>query len=231
MSEYILQVKNLSVDLANAKIINDLSFEVAKGDFLTIVGSNGSGKTVLLKTLLGLITEYKGEINWQSGIKIGYLPQGLTQLKVQNLPLTVKEFLDLKKVEDNKILEYLKLVGIVDKNILKKQMGNLSGGQFQRILMVWALMGEPDVLLFDEPTTGVDMSGEKTIYNLLHKFWQEKHLTILLITHDLSVVYKHSNSVLCMAQNNSCHASPHEISPEKLAELYQMPVKFYEHRH
>jgi len=231
MSEYILRVKNLSVELANTKIINDLSFEVTKGDFLTIIGSNGSGKTVLLKTLLGLIAEYKGEIKWQKGIKVGYLPQGLTQLKLQNLPLTVKEFLDLKDVSSAKIFEYLKLVGVDDKDILAKQIAHLSGGQFQRILMVWALADEPDILFFDEPTTGVDMSGEKTIYNLLHKFWQDKHLTILLITHDLSVVYKYSNRVLCMAKTMSCHASPHEISPERLEEIYKMPVKFYKHEH
>ena len=232
MDNDILQVKNLTVQLDSEKVINNLSFQVKDGEFLTILGPNGSGKTVLLRTLLDLIPKYKGEIIWRPGVKAGYLPQGLTHLKVKNFPLEVEEFLFLKKIKHDKILELFDLAGINDTNILKKRMGNLSGGQFQRILMVWALAGDPDILLFDEPTAGVDIKGEETVYGLLRKLQKEKNLTILLITHDLNVVYKYSSDVLCMSKDNICHAKPKEVlSPEMLEEIYDMPVKFYKHSH
>ncbi len=241
MNSDILKVKNLTVELDNEKIINNLSFQVKKGEFLTILGPNGSGKTVLLRTLLGLIPKYKGEVIWQNNVKVGYLPQGLTHLKVKNLPLSVEEFLALKKIKHNKIrksLDFdgrrksLNLVGIKNKNILKKKIGNLSGGQFQRMLMAWALSDNPDILLFDEPTVGIDIHGKKTVYTLLRKLQKEQNLTILLITHDLNVVYKYSTNVLCISRDNVCHAMPKEVlSPEKLKEIYGMPIKFYKHHH
>ncbi len=232
MNKNILEVKNLSLDFDNEKIINNLSFNVKKGEFLTILGPNGSGKTVLLKILLGLISGYEGEFIWQKNTRIGYLPQGLTYLKVKKLPLSVSEFLSLKKIKSEEALDFLSLVGIKDKNILKKKFSSLSGGQFQRILMIWALSNNPDVLLFDEPTTGVDVCGEKTVYELLHKFQKEQNLTIILITHDFNIVSKYSSDVLCLNKNNSCHAKPSEVLvSEKLEEIYGMPIKFYKHNH
>lgn len=230
--ENILEVKNLSVFLDSDQVIKNLSFDVKKGEFLTILGPNGSGKTVLLKTLLNLIEEYKGEINWSKGAKVGYLPQGLTQLKVKDLPLSVVEFLSLKNKNKEEILEHLESVGIKDNLFLKKRIGELSGGQFQRMLMVWALFDNPNVLIFDEPTTGVDVHGEETVYNLLKRLHDEKGITIILITHDVNVVYKYSSNVLCMSRDNICHSTPEEIlNPEKLKEIYGMPVKFYKHSH
>lgn len=230
--ENILEVKNLSVSFDKNVVIKNLSFSVKKGEFLTVLGPNGSGKTVLLKILLGLINEYKGNIDWDKNAKIGYLPQGLTQVKVKDLPLSVFEFLSLKNKEEKEIIEYLELVGINDNAFLKKRIGDLSGGQFQRMLMVWALFDEPNVLIFDEPTTGVDVHGEETVYNLLKRLHDEKNITIILITHDINVVYKYSSDVLCMGGDNVCHATPDEIlDPEKLKEIYGMPVKFYKHNH
>ncbi len=227
----ILEVNNLTIEFNNEKVINDLTFKVNEGEFLTIVGPNGAGKTVLLKSLLGLISQYKGNINWNKKAKIGYLPQSLTQLKVEDLPLTVIEFLSLKNVNNKKIINLLELVGL-KKNILKKLIGDLSGGQFQRMLLIWALANEPSVLLFDEPTTGIDIGGEKTIYDLLYKIWKEKKVTIILITHDLNIVYKYSTNVLCVSRHNICHSTPKEVLlPEMLEELYDMPIKFYKHTH
>jgi len=231
MKKNILEVKNLSVELGGEKIINDLSFQVARGEFLTILGPNGSGKTVLLKTLLNIIPPTDGEIHWSSDAKIGYLPQGLTQLKLKGVPLSVKEFLLLKKIKSKKITELLNLVGLNNEKILDKQMANLSGGQFQRVLMVWALAKNPNVLLFDEPTTGIDVHGEKTVYDLLMKLQKERELTIILITHDFNVVYKYSTNVLCVNKDNICQTRPTEISPQKLEEIYGMPIKFYKHHH
>jgi len=228
----ILEVKNLTVKFGHEKVIDNLSFKIKRGEFLTIVGPNGSGKTVLLRSLLGLLPASRGEIAWEKNARIGYLPQGLTQLKVKSLPLTVGEFLRLKNINGGKATDLLELVGLDSEDVLGKRIGNLSGGQFQRMLVAWALAGNPDVLLFDEPTAGIDVGGEKTIYDLLYKFWQKKKLTVVLITHDLNIVYKYSTSVLCMSKSNVCQASPKEVLlPEILEGLYGMPIKFYKHNH
>jgi len=231
MDTNILEVKNLSVKLGQEKIINNLSFNVKKGEFLTILGPNASGKTVLLKTLLDIF-DYSGKIVWSKKAEVGYLPQGLTPLKVKNFPLLVEEFFNLKKNKFGDPMEFLKLVGITDKNILKDSIGSLSGGQFQRMLLAWVLSSKPNVLLFDEPTTGIDTNGEKTVYSLLHDLWKKEKMTIIMITHDLNIVSKYSTNVLCMSRDNVYHGKPKEILlPEILEEIYDAPVKYYQHYH
>ncbi|MDI6602969.1 MAG: metal ABC transporter ATP-binding protein [Patescibacteria group bacterium] len=226
MSEIILKVKNLNVKLEEEEIIKELSFEVKEGDVLTILGPNGAGKTVLLKTLLGLFP-YQGEIKWTKEVKIGYVPQRLPFIR--DIPMNVEELFKLKKISRKEIKETLNSVGFGEE-ILDKKIGNLSSGQFQRILVVWALIGNPDILLFDEPTTGIDIGGEETIYSLLAKLKEERNLTILLVTHDLSVVYKFSNYVICLNKCPICQGVPREVlTPENLQKLYGEEVKFYEH--
>ncbi len=226
MPKTILKVKNLNVKLENEEIIKDLSFEVRKGDVLTILGPNGAGKTVLLKTLLGVLP-YRGEIEWMPGIKIGYVPQRLPFIK--DIPLSIKEFFKLKGTEEKETKEILSLVGL-NEDFLNKKMGDLSSGQFQRILVAWALIRNPDVLLFDEPTTGIDISGEETIYALLARLKEKRKLTILLVTHDLSVVSKFSNFVICLNKCPICRGIPKEVlTLETLRKLYGEEVKFYEH--
>ncbi len=227
-NDIILKVTDLSVELEGEKIINNLSFDVKRGDILTILGPNGAGKTVLLKTLLGLLP-YEGEIKWKKNIKIGYVPQRLPFIK--DVPLSVKDFLKLKKPPQEELKEILKSVGF-RKNLLDKKMGDLSSGQFQRILIAWSLIGNPQVLLFDEPTTGIDIEGEETVYRLLVKLKRERELTILLVTHDLSVVYKFSNYVICLNKQPICRGFPQEIlTPENLQKLYGGEVKYYRHKH
>lgn len=230
MTSEILKVKNLNVELGGEKVIENLSFEVKKGEILTILGPNGAGKTVLLKTLLGFLP-HQGEVSWQKKVKIGYLPQGLTQLKVKDLPLSVEEFFGLKGATKKETLQFLKSVGIKEESFLKKRIGDLSTGQFQRMLVAWVLISKPEVLLFDEPTTGIDIGGEETIYSLLHRFWQEGNLTILLVTHDLNIVYKYSSNVLCVSKKGvACSGPPKEILTSGLLEkIYGTEVKFYQH--
>jgi len=226
MANPILKVKKLNVKLENEEIIKDLSFEVKEGDVLTILGPNGAGKTVLLKTLLGILP-YKGEIKWGKEVKIGYVPQRLPFIK--ETPMSIEEFFGLKGASKKEIEKTLNSVGFED-NFLNKNIGELSSGQFQRILIAWALIGNPDVLLFDEPTTGIDIEGEETIYGLLVKLKKERDLTILLVTHDLSVVFKFSNYVICLNKCPICQGSPKEVLiTETLQKLYGEEVKFYEH--
>jgi len=226
-NDIVLKVKNLNVELEGERILENLSFEVKRGEVLTILGPNGAGKTVLLKTLLGIFP-YKGKIEWESGVKIGYVPQRVPFVK--DVPMNIEEFFTLKGIK-RETKEVIKLVGF-DENFLKKNIGELSSGQYQRILVAWALIGNPDVLLFDEPTTGIDITGEETIYQLLERLKNEKKLTIILVTHDLSVVYKFSDRVICLNKCPVCQGTPKEVlSPEILSKLYGQEVKFYEHHH
>lgn len=224
--ETILKVENLNVELSNQRIIEDLSFEVGRGEVLVILGPNGAGKSVLLKTLLGLLP-HQGEVQWRQDIKIGYVPQRLPFIK--NIPLSVKEFFQLKSSKD--IDEILSLVGL-DASIKNQSIGNLSSGQFQRILIAWALIGDPEVLLFDEPTSGIDIGGEETIYSLLCDLKKKKKLTIFLVTHDLNVVYHEASKVLCLNHQKLCYGLPKEVlTSQNVEKLFGGSVKFFKHSH
>jgi len=228
MKDTILEVKNLTVELDREKIICNLSFKVKEGDTITILGPNGAGKTVLLKTLLGIFP-YRGEIKWKEGIKVGYVPQRLPFIKT--LPMSVKEFFKLKEEREKEIKKILNSIGFSD-DFLNKKIANLSSGQFQRILVGFALLKNPEVLLFDEPMSGIDISGQESIYKLLERLKKEKNLTILLVTHDLSVVFKFSNYVICLNKCPICQGSPKEIlTLENLQKLYGQELRFYQHYH
>ena len=229
MSETILKVKNLNVGLEKEEIIKDLSFEVKERDVLIILGPNGAGKTTLLRALLGLIP-YEGEVVWKSK-NISYLPpQELVQRKYLP-PMTIEEFFKFKDVGEEKIFKIFKEVGL-DLLLLKRSFGALSTGQFQRMIIAWALVDEPDVLLFDEVTYGIDAGAEETIYSLLHRIWKQRNLTVLLITHDLNVVYEHANNVLCLNKEKVCYGEPIKIlTPENLEKVYGTGIKFYKHTH
>lgn len=234
MENVVLKVKNLNVELGGEEIIRSLSFEVQKGDFLIILGPNGAGKTTLLRALLGLIPS-QGEIVWSEGVipKVSYLPERLSQDKFKDLLISVKEFFKFKEKSEGKTSRILKSVGLEPSEVLNKNPGYLSSGQFQRMLIGRSLIGEPEVLFFDEPATGIDIGGEETVYSLLRKFWEEKKLTILLVTHDLNIVYKYATKVLCLSKKSiCCYGSPKEIlTPELLEKLYGTEIKFYQHKH
>jgi len=228
MAEEILKVENLNVKLEDELIICNLSFEVRRGEVLTILGPNGAGKTLLLKTLLGIFP-FEGKIEWKKGIKIGYVPQRVPFVK--DFPISIEEFFKLKTKDEKEIKKVLGLVGF-NESFLKKNLSEISSGQYQRILIAWALIGDPDVLLFDEPTTGVDISGQETIYQLLERLKNERNLTIILVTHDLGVVSKFSDYVICLNKCPICQGKPKEVlSTESLSKLYGQEIKFYEHYH
>ena len=229
MNQEILKVKNLSVKFNHLRVINNLSFSVNKKDVLIILGPNGAGKSTLLKALMNLI-KYTGTINWKTS-KIGYIPSQELITRKDLPPLTVYDFFKFKNINNNKIKTILNDVGLSNK-ILKKQLVHLSTGQFQRVTIAWALVDNPDVLILDEPTAGIDVEGEETIYSMLHKFWKQKKLTILLVTHDLNIVWEHASKVLCLNKKVICMGEPEEILTIKnLEKLYGTKVKFYKHRH
>lgn len=201
INDVFLSVKNLKVVFGDHMILDDISFDLKRDETLAIVGPNGAGKTILFKALLGLI-RYQGEVDWSFDAKIGYVPQKLSV--ASDLPITVVEFLELKEKDHKKIGKVLALVGFKQKaehvhhdmRVIKTRLGSLSGGELQRILMAYALLGEPNILLLDEPTAGVDIKGEETFYDLFKRLKENVDLTILFISHDTEVVKKYADKTL-----------------------------------
>jgi zinc transport system ATP-binding protein len=230
MNKNILTIENLSVEFDHEKIVDNLSFTVEQGDIVAIVGPNGAGKTVLMRTLLGFLP-YTGKITWSQQLRKSYVPQRLPLIK--DIPITVAEFFHLKiknKLPDAP-LNILASVGL-DETILNKLMTMLTPGQYQRILMAWQLINDPEIMFFDEPMEGIDASGQQSIYKFLGKIHKEKNLTIILVSHDLSVVYKLATKVICLNRNLVCYGMPKEaLTVENLNKLYGGETKFYQHDH
>ena len=224
----VLKVENLGVKFHEHHVLKGVNFHVNKGDVLAIVGPNGAGKSVLFRAILGLIPHY-GNVAWEKNLKINYVPQKLNVNR--DIPLSVLEFLKFKTKDGEKTIGILKSVGLTEQ-VLKQRLGWLSGGQLQRVLIAWAMIDNPDVLLFDEPTSGIDIGGEETIYNLLNKINKEKGMTIVLISHELNIVYKYANNVLCLNKEMVCYGTPSEVlDPQALAKLYGGETSFYKHEH
>lgn len=193
-NDYFLEVSNLTVQLQNELILDKVSFKIRKGTMLAIVGPNGAGKTMLFRTLLNLVP-FTGKIEWAEKVKIGYVPQNVS---VKDIPISVKEFLSYTK--GAKVEEALATVRL-EPGLEKKTLGILSGGQLRRVLVAWALMDDPDVLLFDEPTVGVDIGGEESIFSMLKELKEKRNITLLLITHDIHLVREYTDELLAI---NKC---------------------------
>ncbi len=220
----------MSVELGGVYVLRNMNFIVEKNSILAIIGPNGAGKTVLLEALLGL-TPYTGTIKWNPGIKKGYVPQ---RLDIDtDIPLTVLEFFRLRREapNDEKIRQSLEYVHL-DTAILGKGFGEISVGQRQRVLVAWAVLGEPDILLFDEPTADIDVAGQESIYNMISHLRDNLGLTVILVSHDLNVVYSHAAKVLCINKETLCLGKPQEVlTPGQLQKLYGSENAFFKHRH
>jgi zinc transport system ATP-binding protein len=224
---FILQVSNLTVEISNQPIINHLDFKIKRGITLAIVGPNGAGKTTLFRALLNLVP-YTGKIEWKGKIKIGYVPQILS---VRDIPISVKEFLALKNESEDDMKAALTSVGLDGEAVLEKSLSTLSGGQMRRVLIAWAIVDNPDVLLFDEPTSGVDLDSEEAIYGMLRNLTAKNEITLLLISHDLHIVREYSDYALAL---NKCLVffgeSKEVMNPETQKLIYGEPIcKEYEH--
>ena len=225
-----LEVQNLSVGFDGTPVIERLSFEVPHGSALAIVGPNGAGKSVLAKALIGMLP-YAGDVRWQENTRIGYVPQKLDIER--DLPITGRDFLHAKaavsSASTTDVTNILPLVGL-KLDAVSKPIGALSGGQLQRLLVAAALLGHPTVLLLDEPTAGVDEPGQDSLNQTIDRLRIERQLTILFISHDLSVVYQYATSVLCLSRAHTCFGAPRTVlTPALLQELYGAPVAFHVH--
>ena len=228
----VLSVQKLSVSFGRRAVIQDLSFEVARGENLAIIGPNGAGKTVLLRALLNL-SPYEGVIQWAAGARLGYVPQSVAADR--QLPLFVSDLLGAKarllKLPADAVRETTRIVNLAPE-VLDTRIGALSGGQFQKALITFALLGDPTVLLVDEPTASLDELAQEHIYELLERLRLDRRLTVLLVSHDLSVVYHFATKVLCLGGGGTCFGTPRDIlTPDTLAAVYSAVPKFYRHVH
>jgi ABC-type Mn2+/Zn2+ transport system ATPase subunit len=226
----VLEVSGLTIAFGDLRVIDDLSFTVQDGESLAIIGPSGSGKTVLFRALIGAVP-HRGTIRWAPDARIGYVPQKLDIER--DLPLTGTDLLRAKahvgRVALDDIARALQLVNL-GTDIVGAPIGTLSGGQFQRLLLACAFLGRPSVLLFDEPTAGVDAPGEEMLYETIHRVQQQQRLTLLLISHDLSLVYRHATTVLCLGRGRAWLGPPSEVlTPGRLEELYGGPMTYHVH--
>jgi zinc transport system ATP-binding protein len=214
-ADYILEVSGLNVKFDDRQALEDVSFKVKRGTTLAIVGPNGAGKTALFRALLNLIP-HTGEIKWAEGVKIGYVPQ---KLSAGDIPISVKEFFSFKN--GGNIEKWLRAVRLEDSSVLDRTLGVLSGGQLQRVLIAWALIDEPNVLLFDEPTAGVDLDSEEAIYEMLNELERQHGITVLLISHDVHIIRDYSEHMLALNRKVICFAESEEITkPPVLHAIY-----------
>jgi len=225
----LLKVKNLSVTIERQTIIEDVSFTLRKEEVLAVIGPNGAGKTILLKTLLNFFKPTAGTIQWAPGTTCSYLPQ---RFQVDHyLPMTVREFLRLKPNQKYSVEEVLNLVNIPTE-WLAKNLATFSSGQLQKILLAWAIIDQPQVLLFDEPTENVDVVAQESIYDLLHHLQDELGIAAIVVSHDLHVVYRYANWVLCLNRRMLCYGEPTKtLTTEKLSELYGDHAFFHHHHY
>ena len=231
-----LELKNISVVFDKEKILDNISFSLEEGKVLAIIGPNGAGKTTLLRVLLKALP-YEGEVVWHKEPIISYVPQRFEFDR--SIPVTVKELFLLHKRNSNFMfpsgetlseIERL-LIHVNAQNILYKKIGELSTGQLQRVLIAYALFGNPNLILFDEPTAGIDLEGQTTVYDLLEHLSKELRLTLILISHDLNVVYQFADQVICLNRKMFCSGIPRQVlTPKQLQQLYAR-AGFYAHKH
>jgi ABC-type Mn2+/Zn2+ transport system ATPase subunit len=224
-----LEVKNLIVKLGGREILKNISFQLPEGTITALIGPNGAGKSVLLKTILGLY-EHEGEIKifGENHLKmlnlIGYVPQHYSIDPA--LPLNVYEFLKMTADDEEKIDNALKEIDILD--IKNKELRFLSGGQLQRVLFSRALLSNPRILLLDEPISETDIGGQKEFYEIIKNLNKEKKVTILMTSHEITVVHTFAERVLCLNRSLVCDGPVSLLfNEETLKKLYQKDIFIY----
>ena len=229
----LIKINALDVKYGGKKVLQNLHLSLTEREIVTIVGPNGSGKTTLFKAIIGTAPISSGKVILKPNLKIGYVPQ---QLNIDgSLPLTVSRFLQIAQNNNGKSLKQaLAMVGIED--ILKAQISKLSGGQMQRVLLARAIVNQPDVLLLDEATRGLDQPGAAAFYRLIENIRTDTGCAVLMISHDLHVVMAASDRVICLNGHICCEGAPQTVatSPQYKA-LFGTDVDgafaLYQHSH
>ena len=239
MAEKIISVKNLGFGFGKKQILKNVSFDISEGDILAIIGPNGAGKTLLIKSILGLDSSYTGDIIWHKKLETSYVPQKMSFEK--GFPLTVKEFFLLEigsrssfwlptpdvAGEIIKQLQEVKAAHLID-----ERLGTLSQGEMQRVLIARSLLENPQLIFFDEPASGIDVGTEETVYNLLHELYLKNNLTMVLVSHELNIVYRFATKVICLNKNLICQGLPSEVlNPQTLHKIFGHHAGVYKHEH
>ena len=230
---------NLLVKLNNAGyqhndkwLVKGVSLSIEKGKIVTLIGPNGSGKSTTAKIALGIYKKIDGEVEKYTN-KIGYVPQ---KISIDwTLPLRVHDFMLLTEdLDDESINEALSLTGVV--HLKDKNLANLSGGEFQRVLLARAISKKPEFLVLDEPVQGVDFTGEIALYELIKKISDELNCGILLISHDLHTVMTATDHVVCLNGHVCCSGTPIDVAKNNeykalFGEQASQILTRYEHKH
>ncbi|MDZ7906133.1 MAG: metal ABC transporter ATP-binding protein [Cypionkella sp.] len=229
----LISAQHISVTYSGGSVLSDVSVAIDAGEIVTLVGPNGSGKSTLLRALLGIVPLSEGQIARAQNLRIGYVPQKLAIDRA--MPLTVGRFLSLpQRVLGKDAARALSRVGLGA--LEGAQMAQLSGGQMQRAMLARALLSDPQLLVLDEPTQGLDQQGEAAFYRLIEELRLELGAAVLMVSHDLHVVMAASDRVICLNGHICCQGAPHVVSsaPEYRA-LFGLgtlgALALYQHAH
>ena len=205
----LITLENVSVAFGQRRVLSDISLNLRPGKILTLLGPNGAGKSTLVRVVLGLVAPDAGVIKRDEALRIGYVPQKL-QLDA-TLPLTVGRFMRLRPgTRKADLIPALKRVQAA--HLIDAPMQKLSGGETQRVLLARALLNQPQLLVLDEPTQGVDVNGQVSLYNLIDELRKELDCAVLMVSHDLHLVMAKTDEVLCLNHHICCSGTPEVVS-------------------
>ncbi len=229
----LITANNLAVRRQQSWLLHDINLTLFEGEIVTLIGPNGSGKSTLVEALLGIIPITSGTITRHHELTIGYVPQ---KLNIDStMPITVKRFLQLTKTKPNDLFDTIIQLTHIE-NLLHKNMQHLSGGEHQRVLLTRALLTNPHLLVLDEPVQGVDYHGEIALYQLINDARDLLKCGILLISHDLHIVMKNTDKVLCLNRHICCQGTPLSVMQNKeyhalFGSQKSDLLAFYQHDH
>lgn len=201
----LVDARDLTVQVGGQTALSHVDFHIEAGEIVTVVGPNGSGKTSLMRAIIGALVPKSGTLKHAPGLRIGYVPQRLAI--DATFPMTVRRFLNLpRRSSDQAIAKALNDAGA--EGLEQRQMSELSGGQFQRTLLARALLEEPQLLILDEPTTGLDQPGSAAFYRQIEQVRSDLGCAVLMVSHELHVVMSASDRVICLNGHVCCHGAP-----------------------